>query len=166
MNTLRKLTLALVAAIALLPLAASAGGREIHSVIRCAASIEPAVYTSDQTGDSIDTAGFNAVEVVFYIGDAGDTWSSTDKIGLEILSSSDDGDADAYAAVTSTKILGTLPELDSSSADDLQIYRFGVVAGERYIKPKFNFSGTHATGSPMSAFVILGEPNDAPTDNP
>ena len=144
--------------------------RDLHSVIRVVPLINPGVYSADETGDSIDTKGFGSVEIVFIVGAGGDVWSSTDKIGLEIEESSDDAAADAFAAVAAANLLGdALPELTDSDDHDLQAYRFGVrpaPATERYIRPKLNFSGTHATGTPFAVFAILGEPFTAPTDNP
>lgn len=144
--------------------------RSLHEVLRAPASSVPALYctaAADELGDAIDTAGFGAREAVFYIGNAGDTWSSTDKIVLVVQDSDDDGGTDPYADVAAGYIDGTLASLESSSADDNQEYRYGLRPQvKRYVKLGFNASGTHTTGTIMSSAIILGEALDCPTDNP
>ena len=92
-----------------------------------------------------------------------------DKIEFKLTHSDDNSD---YAAVQASDVLGldsvgdggiikALTEAHASAA----VYRFGYVGGKRYLKLLAEFSGTHATGTPMAGVVMGGEGYDNPQAN-
>jgi len=140
--------------------------KDLHSNIAVAVAIAAAPLTDDNTPPAIDRQGYDAVELVLNIGVGGITFTGTNKIEFKLTHSDDDS---TYTAVTLADVLGVasvgtggiIKSLTSAHAA-ANAYRFGYKGGKRYLKLLADFSGTHATGTPIAASALLGEPMVAP----
>ena len=127
-------------------------------------SLAPAVRDADANGTGVDIQGYENVAIVVDSGIEGITLSSTNKIEFELEHSDDDS---TYVDASSADVNGTLGAnglfltLDDN-AESPQISEIEYLGTKRYVRVVANFSGTHGTGTPISAFVILGKPRHAP----
>ena len=138
--------------------------QDLSNNIKLMQSIAPAVLDADANGTGVDTQGYDNVAIVVDTGVEGITLSSTNKIEFELEHSDDDS---TYVDAESSDINGTLGSnglfltLDAN-AESPQISEIEYLGAKRYVRVVANFSGTHGTGTPVSASVILGKPRHAP----
>ena len=138
--------------------------QDLSNNIKIMQSIAPAVLDADANGTGVDTQGYENVAIVVDTGVEGITLSSTNKIEFELEHSDDDS---TYVDAESSDINGTLGSnglfltLDAN-AESPQISEIEYLGAKRYVRVVANFSGTHGTGTPVSASVILGKPRHAP----
>ena len=138
--------------------------QDLSNNIKLMQSIAPAVLDADANGTGVDTQGYENVAIVVDTGVEGITLSSTNKIEFELEHSDDDS---TYVDAESSDINGTLGTnglfltLDAN-AESPQISEIEYLGAKRYVRVVANFSGTHGTGTPVSASVILGKPRHAP----
>lgn len=136
--------------------------RDLANSVSVAQSLAPAVRTADANGDGVDLQGFESATIVVDTGAEGVTLSSSVKIDFILEDSSDDS---TYSAVTSNNLV-TDGAVDSSgifltldaNAETPQVASIGYVGGKRYVRVKADFTGSHSTGTPVSATVIKGHP--------
>lgn len=136
-----------------------------HSSYKAVVAIEAATLAADNTPPAIDLLGYKSCEVVLAIGVGGITFTGTNKVEFVVTQSDDDS---TYTAVAQADIIGAtvatggiVKSLVAAHAAAAS-YRFGYVGNARYIKVKADFSGTHATGTPISAVALLGHPELGP----
>lgn len=142
--------------------------KDLHSGVSVATLIANATLAADNTPAAVDLLGFQSAEILLAIGVGGITFSGTNKIEF-VLTHSDDNstytnvaDADLLGVSgTSNGIIKSLTAAHAAGAS----YRFGYKGGKRYLKLLADFSGTHGTGTPIAAMVLLGDPEVAPTAN-
>ena len=136
--------------------------RDLSNNIVGVASIAPVVLASDTDGTGVDLQGFESATVVLSVGIEGVTLSTTNKIEFELEESTDNStftDVTSATSVTETSVgTGGLFFTDDGNADIHAVTTIGYVGGARYIRVVANFSGTHGTGTPISATVIKGHP--------
>ena len=127
-------------------------------------SLAPAVRDADANGDGVDIQGYENVAIVVDSGVEGITLSGTNKIEFELEHSDDNSswsDAESADVNGSLGSGGLFLTLDDN-AESPQISEIEYLGSKRYVRVVANFSGTHGTGTPCSAFVILGKPRHAP----
>lgn len=140
--------------------------RDGISKIKQVSALLPAVRTADANGIGIDLKGYDAAQMVGYIGAPGDTLSGSVKIELELQHSDDNStfvacaDADLSAAVTGTNT-GTFAVIDANGEASLS-YAVGYMGSKRYIRIVSNVTGTHTNGTPSAALAILSEAHAVP----
>jgi len=138
--------------------------QDLSNNIKLVQSLAPAVRDADANGTGVDTQFYENVAIVVDTGAEGITLSSTNKIEFELEHSDDDS---TYSDVESSDVNGTVGSggliltLDDN-AESPQISEIEYLGTKRYVRVVANFSGTHGTGTPCSAFVILGKPRHAP----
>jgi len=138
--------------------------QDLSNNIKLIQSLAPAVRDADANGTGVDTQGYENVAIVVDSGVEGITLSGTNKIEFELEHSDDDS---TYTDAASSDVNGTLGSgglvltLDDN-AESPQISEIEYLGTKRYVRVVANFSGTHGTGTPCSAFVILGKPRHAP----
>ena len=136
--------------------------RDLSNNIVGVASIAPVVLASDTDGTGVDLQGFESATVVLSVGIEGVTLSTTIKIEFELEESTDNStftDVTSATSVTETSVgTGGLFFTADGNADIPAVTTIGYVGGARYIRVVANFSGTHGTGTPISATVIKGHP--------
>lgn len=140
--------------------------RDIHSDMSVATAIEAATLSADNTPPAVDLLGYNAAEIILAIGAGGITFTGTNKIEFKLTHSDDDV---TYTAVTVDDMLGLnsvgtggiIKSLVAAHAA-ASTYRYGYIGGKRYLKLLADFSGTHASGTPVAAAVIRAHGNVQP----
>jgi len=125
-------------------------------------SLAPAVRTADANGTGADLQGFEGAFILFDIGAEGDTLSGSVKIDVKLEESDDNS---SFSAVTSSSAV-TDGSVDSNgiwatfdaNAEAPAVVSIGYVGGKRYIRVVADFTGTHSTGTPVSALIVKGHP--------
>jgi hypothetical protein len=128
--------------------------------------IASATYSADATPVAIDMAGFEGCQILIEVGAGGITFSGTNKIEF-VLTESDDnssysnvaaGDVIHAPQAVSSGIVYSLTAAHASAT----VVRLGYKGTKRYLKLLADFSGTHGTGTPLSAVALLGAPVTGP----
>ena len=123
--------------------------------------IAPALYTADTTPVSVDCAGYDGATISLAIGVGGITFTGTNKIEF-VLEHSNDGST--WAAVTTADMIGvTIASggiiralVAAKAAADVVFYRYQ--GPRQFLRLTADFSGTHGTGTGISAMLIRGNP--------
>lgn len=140
--------------------------RDMHSNIKVVLGVGSAVHAADNTPAAVDRQGYESAELILAVGIGGITFDASNKIEVKVTHSDDDS---TYTAVAAADILGessigsggiVLSLIAAHAA--AAVYRLGYVGNKRYLKVLFDFTGTHGTGTPMSATWVLGNPHYAP----
>jgi hypothetical protein len=138
--------------------------KDLASRISNVQAIGPATFSADTTPTAIDLTGFQSCAILLSIGAGGITFDGTNKIEF-VLTHSDDGTNYANVAATdingkdapTTVTNGIVKALTSAHAS-ADVSEIGYTGGKRYLKLLADFSGTHGTGTPISAVVAKGNP--------
>lgn len=142
--------------------------RDIHSNIAVATVIAPAVLAADNTPANIDLAGFNSAMLAISVGVGGITFNGTNKVEFK-LTHSDDGTTfeavtdDDVQGVEAVEAGGIVLALKAAHADP-SVHKVGYIGYRRYLRLLADFSGTHGTGTAISATVIKGYPQHTPVE--
>lgn len=139
--------------------------RDMVSGVSPVAGIAPATLAADNTPPTVDLRGFGAATLLLGIGIGGITFSGTNKIEFVLTHSDDDV---TYTAVTEDDIItdglapaaitgGIIRSLVAAHAAPT-IQKVGYVGGKPYTKLLADFSGTHGTGTPITATWVRGMP--------
>jgi hypothetical protein len=139
--------------------------RDLHDNLSTALLVAPQTATADITPVSVDLLGFRSAMVMLYIGIGGITFTTTNKIEYILEHSNDNTNWDI---VTQSAVLGPTVAaggivrslVAAKAAADIQ--EISYIGGRRYIRLTPDFGGTHATGTPMTAFVVRGMPEQMP----
>jgi hypothetical protein len=142
--------------------------KDIHSNTRRLVAIGNAVLAADNTPANLDLQGYDAAEILLDIGVGGITFTTTNKIEF-VLTHSDDGTT--FTNVTTDDMLGVtvasggiIRALVAAHAA-AAVYRYGYKGGRRFLRLLADFSGTHATGTPIAASILLAHGHDDPQAN-
>lgn len=138
--------------------------------IKVVPAITPAVLSADNTPAAIDTLGFRGATILTHVGIGGITFSTTNKVEVKLTHSDDNS---AYAAVEADDVLMPYGEtlgdggiirslIAEKAAADTEVHAVGYRGKKRYLKVLADFSGTHGTGTPIEASVILSHPDNKP----
>jgi len=128
-------------------------------------ALAPAVYSADNTPAAIDLQGFDSALLAIHIGVGGIAFTTANKIEF-VLTHSDDNSA--YAAVTDADLVGVtgttsgIVKALTAAHASTEVFKVGYIGSKRYLKLLADFSGTHGTGTPLSALALLGRPASAP----
>ena len=126
--------------------------------------IANATYSADTTPVAVDMLNYAGATITLHIGAGGITFSGSNKIEF-VLTHSDDNVT--YTNVGATDIIqdaaDTLqPALASGIVLNLIVahaaattHKIGYIGGKRYTKLLADFSGTHGTGTPIGATLVL-----------
>jgi hypothetical protein len=130
----------------------------LHDSISVVSTIVPIVLNNDTegTGTTVDLAGYETAEVVFAIGDSGDTLSGSVKLELYIQES--DASGSGFANAAAADVEGTQGTLIDDPAEDQVVVALGYKGSKRYIRAFIDTTGTHTSGTPCAAVVIRGRP--------
>lgn len=141
--------------------------RDLISNLGVKIAIPSASYDADNTPAAIDLSDFDSAVFAIHVGVGGITFSGTNKVEFK-LTHADTADGD-YIAVTAADVQG----VDSVGAGGIvktlnaahaaaDVTKVGYIGGKAFAKLLADFSGTHGTGTPIGATVILGHPRNAP----
>jgi hypothetical protein len=142
--------------------------KDLHSGVFAATLLPAATYAADNTPATVDLLGFQSAEVLLAIGVGGITFTGVNRVDF-VLSHSDDDTT--YTPVTTADMIGVtiasggiIRSLTAAHAAGAS-YRYGYKGGRRYLRLLADFSGTHATGTPIAGIALLGDPEVAPVAN-
>jgi len=139
--------------------------RDLVNNLAVISAIAPAVYAADNTPVVIDLLGFDSAMVAVHVGVGGITFTGTNKLEM-VMSHSDDGTN--FDAVTDgdlqgiTGVSGGIIASFKAAHPDATVHEVGYKGNRRYLKLLADFSGTHGTGTPLSAVVIKGNAQQKP----
>lgn len=139
--------------------------RDLVSDLSAAVLLPAATYSADNTPAAVDTLGYEGIAIYLSIGQGGITFTGTNKVEFVLTHSDDDS---TYTNVASADLIGA-PSVTNGIIRSLvaahaspAVYEYGYKGGKRYLKLLADFSGTHATGTPMAASVVRGFPLTGP----
>jgi hypothetical protein len=147
--------------------------RDLASKLAHVVVIAPATYAADTTPAAIDLQGYDSAAIALAIGVGGITFDGTNKIEFVLTHADDDGTGNpgAFANVAAADINGAgapavvtngiVKSLVAAHAA-ADVTEIGYIGGKRYVKLLADFSGTHGTGTPISAIMAKGHPRNAP----
>lgn len=139
--------------------------QDLHNNIVVVEAIAPEVLTDDNTPAAIDLQGYESAALAIHVGVGGITFTTTNKVEFKLTHSDDDStytavdvdDVEGLSSVAEGGIVKSLIEAHAAAT----VTQFGYIGGKRYLKLLADFSGTHGTGTPMSAVVVKGNPHQA-----
>ena len=127
------------------------------------AAIVAATLAADNTPGAVDLRDYHSATLLLNVGIGGITFSGTNKIEFVLTHSDDDT---TYSNVTDADVIkdslapatittGIIRALTAAHAAGT-LQKLGYIGGKRYLKLLADFSGTHGTGTPISATVVRG----------
>jgi hypothetical protein len=133
--------------------------------------LDPIVSNADANSAGVDLQNCDDAVLLFHIGAAVDTYSSGNKLDLEVQESDTDVSGN-YTAVANADITnyvtgvntGTVAEIIANSGCS-QIYQVGYRGSKRYIRGVLNFSGTHSTGTVCGITALRGRNRAQPVNS-
>lgn len=126
--------------------------RDLYHNVLVSQVLNPAVSTATKTSSSVDLQGYNSANVVFAIGQSGDTLSGSVFWTLKLQHSDDDS---SYSDVTAADISsGTATVVVNSPSLDRTTYGFGYIGAKRYLKGMATPTGTHTNGTPIGILAL------------
>lgn len=118
----------------------------------------PAVRNSDTASTGMDLQNCDDAVLIAHLGDSADTLNGSNTIEIEVQESDTDVDGN-YTAVANADLtnysaeattnVGTIA-LINAAAEDQAVFFAGYKGSKRFIRLKFNFTGTHSTGIPCA----------------
>lgn len=134
--------------------------RDLYHRVLVTQHLSPVVSTATKTSTAIDLQGYNGANVIFSIGQSGDTLSGSVYWTLKLQHSDDDSTyADLAAADLNSP---SLTSVVNSSSLDRTSYSFGYQGNKRYLKAVATPTGTHSNGTPIGVVALRGSASYAP----
>lgn len=128
--------------------------------------IGSATYSADTTPASIDLAGYDGCTILIEVGVGGINFDGTNKVEFKLTESDDDS---SYSNVAAADLIHAPVTVTSGIIANLitahaaaTVTRVGYIGRKRYLKLLADFSGTHGTGTPISAVALLAGPRSKP----
>ena len=121
---------------------------------------------SDTNCTAIDSQGFSSVVHVVNVGAPGITFSTSNKVDIELEHSDDNStftDVTSNTDVTGGTVdsSGVFQTIDANG-DCNKVYAIGYVGGKRYSRVVLNFSGTHGSNTIFGVMGVKGHPLHGP----
>ena len=135
--------------------------KELHNNIATCLAYEPTNVTNytDFYSNLIDTQGYESVEVMAIISAlTGVDGSNSLLPSLEECDTTVNG---SFTAVASTDLIGAFTLIDAASEDSV-VQRVGYIGNKRYIRVKFDYTGTGISAGVVGVVGVLGNPRHAP----
>ena len=139
--------------------------RDLFTHLSPATLVAPATLTADNTPLVVDLRGCRSALILLSIGAGGITFDATNKIEF-VLRHGDTAVAAEHTPVTAGEVAldalasgaiasGIVRALTAAHAS-ATIQKIGYSGSRRYLSLLADFSGTHGTGTPISATVARG----------
>jgi hypothetical protein len=136
--------------------------REIHNQLHFVPLIAPIAARTDNTAivsAIIDTANFNALELVLITG----TNTDADATFAVLVEDGDNSALSDNAAVDDAYLVGTEAVAGFTFADDVECRKIGYKGSKRYVRMTVTPSGNAAGNIFIAGVAVLGKPHSAPT---
>lgn len=127
-----------------------------------------ATLDADDETPTVDTQKWKSVAFGWYVGIGGITFTTTNRLDIVIQESDDDSNWTEvveedlilpYGLTYGTAASGIVKSYTAAKAAADTAYTLVGYRGKmRYARLKFEFGGTHSSGTPMAAIVIQGHP--------
>ncbi len=136
--------------------------RDLYRNILVTQHVNPVVATSTKTSTTVDLKGYESANVLFAIGQSGDTLSGSLYWTLKLTHSDDDA---SYSDVTLAELNNTAATvvIDATN-EDKTVYGFGYNGTKRYLRAVATPTGTHTNGTPLGVVALRGTPAYAPVN--
>jgi len=128
--------------------------RDLYRNILVTQHLSPVTSTTTKTSTSIDLQGYNSTNVLFAIGNSGDTLSGSLYWTLKLTHSDDDSSYSDVALADLTN--GAASVVVDSSSKDKTVYGFGYIGEKRYLRAVATPTGSHSTGTPIGMVALRG----------
>lgn len=136
--------------------------RDIYRNILVTQHSHPAIATSTTTSTTIDLQGYDSVNVLFAVGQSGDTLSGSVYWTLKLTHSDNDSDYDDVALADLNNDSATV--VINDAAEDETVIGFGYKGNKRYLKAVATATGTHSNGTPLGIIALRGTPSYMPVN--
>jgi hypothetical protein len=128
--------------------------RDLYHNVLATQVLNPAVATTTKTSATIDLQGFNSTNVVFSLGQSGDTLSVSLYWTLTLQQSNDNV---TFIPVASTDVSsGNVTTVVNAPSLDKTAYSIGYIGGMRYLQALATPTGTMASGTPIGIVALRG----------
>ncbi len=128
-------------------------------------AITPGVYSADQAGSLVDLLNFAAAAILLHVGAGGIAFSNANKIDF-LVQHGNAADGSDLTPIADTDVLvdamapaaianGIVRSLVAAKAA-ADIQKVGYVGGKRFVKVTADFTGAHATGTPIAVSIVRG----------
>ncbi|MDX2073476.1 MAG: hypothetical protein SFX19_03815 [Alphaproteobacteria bacterium] len=136
--------------------------RDLYRNILVTQHLDPATATTTRTSTTVDLQGYDSANLLFAVGQSGDTLSGSVYWTLKLTHSDDDS---SYSDVTLAELNNTAATvvIDSGSEDGT-VYGFGYNGAKRYLRAVATPTGTHSNGTPLAIIALRGTPAYAPVN--
>lgn len=115
--------------------------------------------TTEGTGLTVDTLGYESVTFGIYIGVSGDTLSGSVYITPSLEDSPDNS---TWTAVAAGNLINSGLAVVDDAAEDAVMQEVGYKGEKRYVRCLLTFTGTHTNGCPIAAVAVLGHARHMP----
>lgn len=135
---------------------------DIHNNLHFVPLIAPVAARTDNTAivsAIIDTAGYEAVELVLVTG----TNTDTNATFAVLVEDGDNSGLSDNAAVADTFLIGNETVAGFTFADDVECRKIGYVGGKRYVRMTVTPSGNDAGNIFIAGVAVLGHARRVPT---
>ncbi len=136
--------------------------RDLHNNIHTVPLIAPVAARTDNTAivsAIIDTAGYEACELVLVTG----TNTDTNATFAVLVEDGDNSGLSDAAAVADAQLIGTEAAAGFTFADDVECRKIGYVGGKRYVRMTVTPDGNDSGNIFIAGVAVLGSPRRAPT---
>lgn len=136
--------------------------KDIHDNLHFVPLFNPKAAVADDTAQVsaiIDTAGFEALELVLQNGTNADVDAT---FAVLVQDGNDPALADA-STVPANQLLGTIAQAGFTFADDNEARKIGYIGGKRYVRVTVTPTGNTGGTLFLAGVAILGHPRSAPT---
>jgi hypothetical protein len=141
--------------------------RDLTQVQSPAVLVAPATLAADNTAVAVDMAGYDGCTVLIEVGVGGITFTTTNKIEF-VLSHGDTSTVGSHTPVAAADVVGVtwatggiVRSLTAAHAA-ATITEVGYVGSKQFLSVLADFSGTHATGTPIAVTALRQLPLSAP----
>lgn len=136
--------------------------RDLYRNILVTQHFNPATRTAATTSTTIDLQGYNSANILFAVGQSGDTLSGSLFWTLKLTHSDDDS---AYVDVPLVDLNNpSATVVINASTLDRTVYGFGYNGNRRYLRAVATPTGTHTVGTPMGIVALRGTPAYSPVN--
>lgn len=136
--------------------------RDIYRNILVTQHLHPVVATTSKTSTTIDLQGYDSANVLFAVGQSGDTLSGSLYWTLKLTHSDvDSGYTDVELADLNN---ATATVVIDASSEDETVCGFGYKGNKRYLRAVATATGTHTNGTPMGIVALRGTPSYSPVN--
>ena len=134
--------------------------RDLYNVTKSAQLVAPAVRTASASAVTMTLDGtFDALNLLFAVGAAGDTLSASVKIALKL---EETFDGQNFTPVKSAALIGATADADGNvvivdaDGEAGKVYAVGYIGGAKKLKATVAYTGTHSNGTATGLIAVMG----------